>query len=260
MLVRNLIQKKSCWIKFAWISLIERSNIANAALVHFTSELEAKDASALMLSIKRSCVVPNGIDMAPFGGDVQRDERSGPIVGEKPFLLFVGRINWKKGLDRLIAALPAIANCRLVLAGNDEEGYRPLLERLATRAGVRERIDFVGSVYGKEKAALYRRALLLVLPSYSENFGNVVLEAMAAGCPVAVTPEVGAADIVRESGAGAVLDGDPAKLGAGLCTLIANPVALKRMGEKGREFVSQRYTWEAVSLQMEEAYRQAIAG
>jgi len=65
---------------------------------------------------------------------------------------------------------------------------------------------------------------------------------------------------VRESGAGAVLDGDQAKWGAGISRLIADPVALKRMGENGREFVSQRYTWEAVCLQMEAAYRQAIAG
>jgi glycosyltransferase involved in cell wall biosynthesis len=180
--------------------------------------------------------------------------------GEKPFLLFIGRINWKKGLDRLIAALPGIPDCHLVVAGNDEELYQPELEALAATAGVRERMSFIGPVYGQDKSELFRRALMLVLPSYSENFGNVVLEAMAAGCPVAVTPEVGAADIVRESGAGAVLDGDPAKLGAGICTLIADPVALKRIGEKGREFVSLHYTWEAISLQMEAAYRQAITG
>ena len=112
----------------------------------------------------------------------------------------------------------------------------------------------------QDKEALFAAARAFALPSLSENFGNVVLEAMAAGCPVTVTPEVGAADIVRESGAGAVLDGDPAKLGAGICTLIVDPAALKRMGEKGREFVSQRYTWKAVCLQMEAAYRQAIAG
>jgi glycosyltransferase involved in cell wall biosynthesis len=179
---------------------------------------------------------------------------------DKPFLLFLGRITWKKGLDRLIAALPWVPDCRLIVAGNDEERYQPRLEALAIRVGVRERISFIAPVYGKDKIALYRRALMLVLPSYSENFGNVILEAMAAGCPVAVTPEVGAADIVRESGAGAVLDGDPANLGAGIRNLIANPVTLKRSGEKGRDFVLHRYSWEVVCLQMEQAYRQAIAG
>ena len=125
--------------------------------------------------------------------------------------------------------------------------------------GVLARVSFVGPIYGEDKASLLRHALLLVLPSYSENFGNVVLEAMALGCPVAVTPEVGAAEIVRESGAGGVFNGDPAELGVGIRGLIADPVALKRMGERGREFVSHRFTWEAVSVQMEEVYKQAIA-
>ena len=260
MLVQDLIRRKHGWVKRLWIALIERRNLANAALIHFTSRLEAEEAAKLGLSMRKSCIVPNGLDMPGLDSRCNGNLSASVTAGEKPFLLFVGRINWKKGLDRLIAALPGIADCRLVVAGNDEERYTPELEALAVKLGVRERISFVGPVYGEDKAELFRRALLLVLPSYSENFGNVVLEAMAAGCPVAVTPEVGAADIVRESGAGAVLDGDPATLSAGICTLIADPMALKRMGVKGREFVSQHYTWEAISLQMEAAYRQAIAG
>lgn len=262
MLVQDLIQRKSLWVKRAWIALIERENLANAAMIHFTSRLEAEEAAILGLSMRRSCIVPNGLDMPALERACSTTcaATMAAAAVEKPFLLFVGRINWKKGLDRLIAALRDVPDCRLIVAGNDEERYQPELEALAVRTGVRGRITFVGPVYGEDKAALFRRALLLVLPSYSENFGNVVLEAMAAGCAVAVTPEVGAADMVRESGGGTVLDGEPAKLGAGIRSLIADPVALKRMGEKGREFVSQHYTWEAICLQMEAAYREAIAG
>lgn len=260
MLVQYLIRRKNRWLKRLWIALIERHNLANAALIHFTSRIEAEQAEILGVSVQKSCIIPSGIDLPSIAGGYQGDLSTSVDAGEKPFLLFVGRINWKKGLDRLFAALPEVPDCRLVVAGNDEEHYQPGLEALAVRTGVRERISFVGPIYGDEKLALLRRALALVLPSHSENFGNVVLEAMAAGCPVAVTPEVGAADIVRESGAGVVLDGEPAKLGAGIRSLIADPIALKRMGEKGREFVAHRYTWEVVCLQMEEAYKQAIAG
>ncbi len=260
MLVHDLIQRKSRLIKRAWIALVERGNVANAALVHFTSRLEAEEAAALGLPIRESRIIPNGLEMSNFDRVRQKALPEGVAAGEEPFLLFIGRINWKKGLDRLIAALPAIPDCKLVIAGNDEEGLKPKLEAQAAIAGVRERVSFVGPVYGEDKAALLSRALLLVLPSYSENFGNVVIEAMAAGCPVAVTPEVGAADIVRESAAGVVLEGDPATLGAGIRRLISEPVALDRMGEIGRAFVRQRYTWEAVCLQMEDAYRHVIAG
>ncbi len=258
MLVQDLIQRRSRWAKRIWIALVERRNLANAAMVHFTSRLEAEEAAILGVPMRQSCIVPNGLDMPgrdnAGGGNIPASAR----LGRMPYLLFVGRINWKKGLDRLIAALPGVPDCQLVIAGNDEERYQPKLEALAAEYGVGERIAFVGPVYGEDKTALFRHALLLVLSSYSENFGNVVLEAMASGCPVAVTPEVGAADIVRESGAGAVLDGDPAKLGAGISRLIADPETLKRMGAKGHGFVSQRYTWGVVCLQMEAAYERAI--
>ena len=256
MLVRDLIRRKSPWAKRFWIALIERGNLAGAGMVHFTSRTEAEEAAKLRLPISRECVVPNGVDLP---SDEGAQCSAGSLHGE-PCLLFVGRINWKKGLDRLITVLPGVPGCRLVVAGNDEERYTRKLEQLAIGAGVGERIDFVGPAYGEEKAALLRRALLFVLPSYSENFGNVVLEAMAAGCAVVVTPEVGTADIVRESGGGVVLEGDPDSWGAKLRSLISDPAALRRMGKRGREFVSRQCTWDAVSLQMETAYRRAIAG
>ena len=251
MLVDDLIQRRSRLLKRGWIALVERKNIAEAALIHFTSRIEAEEAAALRLSMRDSCIVPNGVEVSDFAAARE--------VGGEPFLLFIGRINWKKGLDRLIAALPRIRECKLVIAGNDEEGLKPKLELQAANAGVRGRMSFVGPVYGADKAALLSRASLLVVPSSSENFGNVVIEAMAAGCPVAVTPEVGAADIVRESAAGAVLQGDPASLAAGISSLMSDPAALERMGQKGREFVRRRYSWDSIGIQMEEAYQSVIA-
>jgi glycosyltransferase involved in cell wall biosynthesis len=174
--------------------------------------------------------------------------------------LFIGRINWKKGLDRLICALPFVPDCRLVIAGNDEEQYQPGLEILATQKGVHERISFIGPVYGLDKRAILGRATALVLPSYSENFGNVALEGMAAGCPVVVTPEVGAADLVLEAGAGVVLDGSPEKLGRGIADLIADPERGRTMGQRGRDAVVAKYTWEAIAHRMEAVYRMALKG
>ena len=113
---------------------------------------------------------------------------------------------------------------------------------------------FPGPVSADAKWPLLAGAALLVLPSYSENFGNVVLEAMAVGCPVVVTPEVGAAEIVRESGAGEVVDGDPAVLGPALARLLADEPRRLAMGERGRRLVRERYTWSAVAEQMEQVY------
>jgi glycosyltransferase involved in cell wall biosynthesis len=261
MLVGELIRRKSRWLKTAWIELFERRNLAGAVLVHFTSRLEKEEAARLGFRFNATRVVANGVDddeichvsdeSALPPGFPFRDQR---------FLLFIGRINWEKGLDRLITALPFVPDCRLVIAGNDEEQYRSRLEALAKQEGVRERISFIGPVYGLEKKAILGRAAALVLPSYSENFGNVVLEGMAAGCPVVVTPEVGTADLVLESGAGLVLDGNPETLGNGIAELIADPERGMAMGQRGRNAVVGQYTWEAIARRMEETYRMVLKG
>src|SRR5581483_2356165 len=96
-----------------------------------------------------------------------------------------------------IEALPKVPDVPLVIAGNDDEGYQPKLAELARSLGVSDRVIFLGPVRDIHKWALYERAELFILPSYSENFGNVVAEAMAMGCPVVVTPEVGIAPLVE---------------------------------------------------------------
>jgi glycosyltransferase involved in cell wall biosynthesis len=110
-------------------------------------------------------------------------------------------------------------------------------------------------VNGADKAALLAGASLLVLPSYSENFGNVVLEAMGARCPVIVTPEVGIANIVEETASGWVIDGEPATLGAAITRLLDDPGLRREMGERGLAAARDRFSWDAVAARMESVYR-----
>jgi glycosyltransferase involved in cell wall biosynthesis len=251
MLEKDLIEHKSPVLKAALIGFVEKRNIESAAAVHVTSAREADEARAFGFDVKRVVEIPNGVDDHRGGGSVS--PAIAGIVAGAPFALFLGRINWKKGLDRLIAALPHAGDVRVVCAGNDDERYQPFLEALAERAGVRQRIVFAGPVDGADKAALLTAARLLVLPSYSENFGNVVLEAMAAGRPVIVTPEVGVSAVVRDSGAGLVVDGAPETLGGAMVSLVNDLAAAAKMGERGRA-ATVRYTWDAVAQQMESLY------
>lgn len=259
MLVKDLVARKSRWPKTIWLTLIERTNLEGAAAIHVTSPLERADAVKFGYRLPAVFIVPNGVDL-----DDEKDTMTAsPIIRRllpesKPYILYVGRINWKKGLERLIQALQYLQDIDLIIAGNDEENYTPVLEELAVTHSVQDRIRFIGAVYGAEKAVLIKKALVLALPSYSENFGNVVLEAMAAGCPVAVTSQVGAADIVREYGAGLVIDGDPAILGDGLRNMLANTVELARMGKRGQKAVENHFTWDAVAGRMEAVYHQIL--
>jgi glycosyltransferase involved in cell wall biosynthesis len=203
-------------------------------------------------------VIPNGLDAEDAVGvsDTDSGERSTGAVAP---LLYLGRVSWEKGLDRLIPALVSVPEATLLIAGNDENAYRDTLQALAERCGVRDRIQFLGAVGELEKRKLLRAASMLVLPSYSENFGNVVLEAMALGCPVVVTEEVGLADAVRESGAGIVVHGEPQLLGAAIAKLLQDRGEREAMGLRGRQTVRERFSWVAIARQMEDAYLSAIA-
>ena len=253
MLEKDLIEQKSALWKAGLIAFIERHTLEHAAAVHATSEREAEQAAAFGFDLPLVRTIPNGIavDRAP-GSTVSA--ATAAILERGPFILYLGRVNWKKGLDRLLMALPQTNGARLVIAGNDEENYRDALQGIASNAGVADRVTFAGPVLGADKAALLAGAQLLVLPSYSENFGNVVLEAMAAGCAVVVTPEVGIAPAVRLSGAGLVVDGNPATLAQGISQLLSDPTQRAEMGARGRLVAETRYSWAAVAEEMEALY------
>jgi glycosyltransferase involved in cell wall biosynthesis len=201
--------------------------------------------------------VPNGIDIPAQTAPLPQ----GAVVGlPQRYALFLSRINWKKGLDRLIEAWQWVPELPLVIAGNDDEGYRPKIEALAQSLGVADRVLFVGPVSDEHKWAMYEQAQLFLLPSYSENFGLVVAEAMAMGCPVVVTPEVGIAQLVESAGAGVVTSNDPPKLAAVIVALLADETRRRELGRRGREFARLHLSWSGIVEQMEHLYQQACDG
>jgi len=255
MLVGDLLYRRGRWRKALWLRFVERRTLARAAGLHATTDLEAEEVRKLGLPLPRIFVVPNGIDPEPPPATEELSAPVRSVLAGRPFLFYLGRLSWKKGLDRLIPAMARVPKIVLVVAGNDEEGIRPRLEALAREAGVAGRVVFLGPVDGADKAALLHGCAALVLPSYSENFGNSVLEAMAAGRPVAVTPEVGLAGVVREERAGIVADGDPAALGDALRALLADPDR-EAMGRRGAEAARRRFGWEAIAERMEAVYEE----
>jgi glycosyltransferase involved in cell wall biosynthesis len=242
MLVPELIRQKSRYVKTVWLSLMEKPGFAHAGGIHFTSQLEWEDAKRLALPLPSPFVIPNGIEIAPRP-NVARDEAT---------LVHLGRISWKKGLDRVIEALPQLPGVRFVIAGNDEESLAPRLRELAERLGVADRIEFPGPVYGAAKDELLARSTLFVLISTSENFGNAVLEALAMETPVVLSSRVGLADEVLRAKAGAI--------GVeSIAALLQDRARREEMGRNGRALVESRFTWESVAGQMEAAYARANA-
>jgi len=255
MLVKDLLWRKSFWLKSAWVKLFERRTLEMAAFIHTTSETEAAELRAFAFKLPKSVVIPNGVDSLSSKGEGQLSSDVLDLTKGAPYALFLGRINWKKGLDRLIGAWCDIPDMQLVIAGNDKEGYLSALQQQINEANLTAVVKILGrGIREVDKTALYSSARLFILPSYSENFGNTVLEAMAVGCPVVVTPEVGAAGVVKESGSGLVVDGEPGKLAAAIRALLEDEQKMNRMGEVGKIAVEAGYTWPSIARRMEKAY------
>ena len=177
------IMSRHYWTrKLPALWLYQKRAVVLADYLHATAESEKDNLLRLGYNAKIA-VIPNGIEVE--GVEMKPSwKRTGKI-------LFLSRIHVKKGINFLIEAFAALKELstgyELLVAGEGEQAYVAELEQLAMRLGVNDRVHFVGGVYGDEKWRLFREADVFVLPTYSENFGIVVAEALACGTPVITT-------------------------------------------------------------------------
>jgi glycosyltransferase involved in cell wall biosynthesis len=225
-------------------------------VIHATSAIEAEEIRKFRWRLSRVAVVPNGVDAIEQAA--RPDAPSADIAalaGRQPLVLFFGRLAQVKGLDRLLRAFARTQRGTLAIVGNDYEGLATDLSEMARQLQIDDRVRIVPrTITDAEKECMFAAARVFVLPSYSESFGNVVLEAMLRGLPVVVTPEVGAAEVVKESGGGLVAGGDAQSLGAAIDRLTEDAAKSLAMGEAGRRHVSERYGWSTVAARMEALY------
>jgi glycosyltransferase involved in cell wall biosynthesis len=261
MLVKELIERRHRLVKSAWINLIEKSNLEMASTIHVTSELEATELARFNWQLRQIVTIPNGVDdpdSTVGGTELSPDVRQ--LTKSQPLVLFLGRLSWKKGLERLLRAFALTTQGNLAIVGNDQENLVPQLKRLAKTLGIADRVHFLPrTVLGADKEHLFATARVFVLPSYSENFGNTVLEAMRRGVPVVATPEVGASEVVRQAEGGIVAPGDPQPLGEAIDRLINNPELARTMGQAGQRCVLERYGWPHIAARMETLYQRLKA-
>jgi len=243
--------------------LFEDRNLRRAAALHFTTA-EEKTLAAPFTFQTPGVVVPLGINWEEFAHlpDPGGFRRRYPEIGDKTVILFFGRINFKKGLDILARAFGAVARRRrdvhLVITGPDNEGWGARVRTWLAEEGVAERTTFTGMLLGPEKLAVLRDAALFVLPSYAENFGLAVIEAMAAALPVVISDQVNIWREVKAAGAGRVIPTDPQALADQLLDLLDHPEAAACMGRKGRALVQKRFQWPQIARSLAIAYERII--
>jgi glycosyltransferase involved in cell wall biosynthesis/SAM-dependent methyltransferase len=247
--------------KRAYASFIGNACWRNAAGILFNSAEEmrvaggADSARGAHTAEPRHFVVPCGVDdewfRAPEPAADWRIAQRLEHLGDCTPVVYFGRIDFKKGLDLLARAFGEVARCnrkaRLVLAGPESPGYGAKVREWLRDAEVLDRTTFLGPLAGADRIALLRRARLVALLSYSENFGQVVAEAMAAGAPVVISDRVNIWPEIESSEAGIVVPCEAGAAARAIETLLADPAAARAMGNRGRAWVESNWTWPKVA-------------
>ena len=181
------------------------------------------------------------------------------LVAEGFDVLSFGRISWKKGLDRLIRAMAALPTAKVLIAGNDEDNLTPSLRSAAEESGVGDRVRFLPRQIGAaDREVLFAAARVFVLPSLSENFGNVVAEALIRRLPVVVTERVGAAEIVEASGGGIVVGGNLREFASAVASVLESDGCRAAMGAAGEIYARKWLSWGGIARQFENLYAEIV--
>jgi glycosyltransferase involved in cell wall biosynthesis len=228
-------------------ALYHRRDLARAAAVHFLSERERELASGFEIA------APQVVVELGLAADKYSLQRSGaftrwhPELAGSRVIMYLGRISYTKGLDLLVRAFAQIAqrfgDAHLVLAGPDYEGFGGVLAETLRGCGLTNRVTFSGLLSEADKIAALADADVLVLSSYTEAFGIALLEGMASGLPVVVTDRAALAPVIRDAGAGIVVQADDKALAEALRLLLADADLRRVLGRRGRRLVETRFSW-----------------
>ncbi|MBO6784675.1 MAG: glycosyltransferase, partial [Alphaproteobacteria bacterium] len=227
-----------------------------AAKIHFTTEEEMQLAAPYVFG-RPGVVIPNGLDFSEYADLPPRGtfRAQHPQIGDRPVVLFFGRLNFKKGLDILTRAFADMAedapDAHLVIAGPDG-GMRAKTEAWIDEYGLRDRTTFTGMVTGPDKLDLLTDADLFVLPSYSENFGISVIEASACGLPVAISDKVNLWHEIDTADAGWVTPAEPGPFREAMLAALSDLDAAREKGQRGRALVADTFDWSRIGEALEE--------
>jgi glycosyltransferase involved in cell wall biosynthesis len=237
------------WKKWPWYHLFERAHISRASRLLTTSEAEARNLRNLLPST--NChALPLGIT-TECRPDYAAARRTLGWSESEAVLLFLSRVHPKKGLSLLLLALAgleskSVRHLRLVVVGDGEARYlRELKEFAQQRANRLPPVDWVGGIWGDRKWVYFQGADLFCLPSYSENFGLAVLEALQVGTRVLTTDRT-PWDMVPSWGAGMIVRPDERALRSALAEFLANLEWTNDQRAALASRIHRQFSWDAV--------------
>lgn len=237
-----LPERERLLIKKLYLNLWGEKLVRDASRLIALTSKEKEQYLTFGVDPTKVTVIPNGIDLNAFaklpvkGSFRQRYHLS----SEDRVILFLGRVYKLKGLENLISAFSELntklSNVHLVIAGPSVDNYQKLLESLVESLKLREKIIFTGFVGGQEKLSILVDADLLVLPSYDDVFGIVILEAMAVGLPVIATEGVGLSGIIDDI-SGLKVENNSRSLATGILKILNNRKLREKFSREGAKLV-----------------------
>jgi glycosyltransferase involved in cell wall biosynthesis len=240
------------------IDLVESRILRNAAAVHFTSKSEFDEARSLGLSF-RGVVIPLGIEREPACSRGALRAAYPSVVGRQ-VVLFLSRLDPKKNVEGLIDAMALSDTLKrstmLLIAGSGAPAYLYSLKARAAAAGVTDHIVWLGHVEGEQKRAVLAAADIFALPSFSENFGIAVVEALLAGLPCVVGQGVAIATEIAGAGAGLAVTPDPRAIAEALEWILGNDDMRRQMGQRGLSFAEREYSTGAMAQRLIKLYEE----
>ncbi len=242
----------------AWAA-IQGPIVDAASGIHTVTAQEDYEVRAAGIRVPTQ-VIPNGVDVGAIQGGVE-DARASDSPEADPYILFLGRLDPKKGLDILLEAFQAISDrfprVRLVLAGPDGAGMWEVLRTHAARLGVGARVSYRGLVDPEAKIRLLAYASLFALPSRSEGMSIALLEALAAGVPAVISSRCNVPEIEAEA-AGRVVEPEPRQVAKALGDLLGDEALRVSMARGAVRLAQDRFSVDRMAAQMIEFYRRAI--
>ncbi|PSR17664.1 group 1 glycosyl transferase [filamentous cyanobacterium CCP3] len=244
--------------------LIERPTLNRAAAVHCTTAAEAEDVCRFGVTAP-TLVLPLGVNaIAVDSSAVWRLRDRYALPPSSTIVLFLSRLHEKKRPDFLLRAFaqlnPKAHGYHLLLAGAGEVGYCDRLQTLTHTLEIADSVTFTGFISGPDKNLLLQGADLFALPSYSENFGIAVAEALAASLPVVITPEVQIAPDIAAAQAGLVVPDCLDDWTNAMAKLLVSPSLRTQLGQNGHRLARTKYNWPAIAQNLAQSYDEILTG
>jgi len=251
--------------KSLYFWMVERTNIIAARRLIYTTPEEARLVAAQFSSLPRGVVIPLGGD-APFEDSEQLAREffaRFPTAQNRRVLLFLGRLHFKKGIDRILRSLPAVASAipdvLLLIVGDGEPAYEAKLKASIQAQELEGHVLMTGRLSGRQKWAAYAAARLFLLPSRQENFAITVAEAMHMGLPVVISDRVNTWPYVEDADAGLVLEErEIDDLGNRVIPLLRDDSRLASMGARGRDYARRNLTWSGAAIRLLDCYNEIL--